>query len=410
MNVLFLSLLYPKDIMTEVEKNVKDKIQNQINTVEHALCSGLSGCLNFNEELRIVNALPVGVFPKSYRKMVIPSGWHDEQSVYELGCINLPYLKQKMRQKRAEKAIMEWAAESKENRTVLLYTVYFPYLEAVLEAKKHFPDLQACVLVTDLPNQYGLPSGRTGILKKIEYGLGKKTLCAASRMDAYILMTKHMAEPLKLTGQPIMILEGIIQPDILESEAMDIVKEKPDSDKPVVLYTGTLEHELGIGDLLLAFKRYEKAELWICGTGNMQDEVADVAKHSQNIRYFGRVSHAKAIAMQQQADLLINPRKPDHAYTKYSFPSKTLEYMLSGTPILCYRLEGIPSEYDEYLHYMEAAEGIQGMINGIDSMLFVKTKEERETLGRKQREFVVTNKNAQVQCKRISDFLRFMHC
>ena len=39
--------------------------------------------------------------------------------------------------------------------------------------------------------------------------------------------------------------------------------------------------------------------------------------------------------------------------TKYSFPSKVLEYICSGTPVLANRLVGIPSEYDELINYPE---------------------------------------------------------
>ena len=53
--------------------------------------------------------------------------------------------------------------------------------------------------------------------------------------------------------------------------------------------------------------------------------------------------------MQQQATLLVNPRKGHEEYTKYSFPSKTMEYMASGTPTIMYKLPGLPIEYEEYL-------------------------------------------------------------
>ena len=36
-------------------------------------------------------------------------------------------------------------------------------------------------------------------------------------------------------------------------------------------------------------------------------------------------------------------------YTKYSFPSKIMEYVSTGKPTICYKLDGIPDEYDNIL-------------------------------------------------------------
>ena len=85
-------------------------------------------------------------------------------------------------------------------------------------------------------------------------------------------------------------------------------------------------------------------------------------KSHANIRYFGFVSHERALELQAKAALLINPRSPKGVFTRYSFPSKTLEYMRSGKPVVCHRLEGIPEEYDPYLQYIEG-EGAGAIVN-----------------------------------------------
>jgi glycosyltransferase involved in cell wall biosynthesis len=88
---------------------------------------------------------------------------------------------------------------------------------------------------------------------------------------------------------------------------------------------------------------------------------------------------------------------------KYSFPSKTMEYMASGKPVVMYKLDGIPDEYDEYLFYADGSNGIEGLatklkevLNNYDSAL-VKAECAKE--------FVLNNKNAKVQAKRILDFV-----
>ena len=88
MNVLMLSLMYPEDMKTQVARDARDKLQNQINSYQRAFVEGIKANLLPDERLEIVNALPVGVFPLQYRRLLIPSGWHDGHTVYELGCIN----------------------------------------------------------------------------------------------------------------------------------------------------------------------------------------------------------------------------------------------------------------------------------------------------------------------------------
>ncbi|MEG0271594.1 MAG: hypothetical protein RR821_15255, partial [Clostridia bacterium] len=98
MNVLFMTLIYPQELLAVVSRIAKDGLQNQINSYQRAFVEGISHNLKATEQLDIVNALPVGVFPTRYRKLIIPKGFYDG-CIQELGCINLPYLKQRGRKR-----------------------------------------------------------------------------------------------------------------------------------------------------------------------------------------------------------------------------------------------------------------------------------------------------------------------
>lgn len=395
MNILMLSLLYPDDQLEEVTANVKDKIQNQINNYQRAFVDGIRNNLRENERLDILNSLPVGIFPLQYRKLILKKGIHDEGSIIQLGCINLPWFKQKMRAVSARKAIETWASQDPENRTLLLYTQYLPYLEAVLKAKKKYPDLRASVIVTDLPNQWGIPTGRTGLLKKIEYHLGRKSMRLLQKLDGYILLTEPMADILKIRSKPRMVIEGLVRNNIQLEKAQE---------HPAVLYTGTLKQVLGVGDLIEAFKEMPQYELWLCGQGDMQVKAEEASRQYPNIHYYGFVSQKEALAYQAKAAALINPRTPVALDTKYSFPSKTLEYMRSGKPVICYKLEGIPDEYDAYLTYIPEM-GSRGIIRSVQKIMSLSPEERKEN-GQACRNFVLQYKNPTIQCKRLMEFLR----
>ena len=400
MNVLMMSLMYPEDMADEVRHNAKDKIQNQINSYQRAFVDGIRGNLNNGEAFHILNALPVGVFPMQYRKLRIPAGPHDGNSIYELGCINLPWMKRYMRMKRAVRYLTDWAQQSPQNRTVLLYTLYLPFMQAIDRVKRRFPDLKACVIVTDLPNELGLASGRKGLLKRLEYMWGNDSMALCQRMDGFVLLTEPMADALNVREKPYTVIEGLIRTDTSSEETSVQAPQM----RGTVLYTGTLEPALGIQELLSAFETLPEYDLWICGQGSMSETVRAAASRCKNIRYFGFVSHQEALRLQSMATVLINPRSASGVFTRYSFPSKTLEYMRTGKPVLCYKLEGIPDEYDGHLCYIKQ-DGAQGIASAIRELL-TRSPQALASLGEGARTFVLENKNPSMQCKKLIRLLR----
>lgn len=82
--------------------------------------------------------------------------------------------------------------------------------------------------------------------------------------------------------------------------------------------------------------------LEIYGDGDYRAELVELAAKHDRIIYKGLVSRDVIVARQKQVALLINPRPSSYEYTQYSFPSKIMEYMLSGTPVLTTKLPGIP--------------------------------------------------------------------
>lgn len=401
MNVMLMALMYPEDMAVELARNVLDKLQNQVNNYQRAIEDGIRQNLKADERLSILNSLPVGIFPMQYRKLHIPAGWHDEERMYELGCVNFPPIKQRGRTKRAERMLERWVAKSPNNRTVLIYTLYLPYMQAVARVKRRYPDLRAVVIVTDLPNELGLSSGRRGLMKKIEYARGRRCMSLCSSFDGFVLLTQPMAAALGIEDKPQMIIEGIILPTLNTDALMEGINNET---RPVVLYSGTLERDLGIPQLLEAFCTMPDVALWICGYGAMEDEVSATAEKYENISFWGFVSHREALTLQKRASLLINPRPPSGAFTRYSFPSKTVEYMRSGKPVVCHKLEGIPNDYDPYLTYI-AEEGAEGIRDAVRGLLSLSANDLRKH-GENARDYVLENKNPRVQGRRLLDFLR----
>ena len=101
--------------------------------------------------------------------------------------------------------------------------------------------------------------------------------------------------------------------------------------------------------------------------------------------------------------MLINPRTSDGEYTKYSFPSKTIEYMLAGKPVIINRLPGIPPEYYDYV-YTPKSQSVYDLAEIIREVLNLPS-EELERKGSMARQFIIDNKNAIIQTQRIIEHL-----
>ena len=179
----------------------------------------------------------------------------------------------------------------------------------------------------------------------------------------------------------------------------------PKAQKFSVLYTGRLNRRYGLELLLQAVKEWQDTdvELWLCGSGEMEEEIRSYAAQDPRIRFFGFLPHEETVRLQRQATVLVNPRTNQGEYTKYSFPSKTMEYMASGRPVMMFRLDGMPEEYDAFLTYIpeESAESVRNTMRSLKE----RDPAELDAIGARGREFVLKNKNRNVQMQRVLDFI-----
>ena len=129
----------------------------------------------------------------------------------------------------------------------------------------------------------------------------------------------------------------------------------------------------------------------------------DICKKYKSVVYHGTVLASKIIKIQKYASLLVNPRPVEDEYTKYSFPSKNMEYMVSGTPVLTTDLPGMPQEYKEYVFIIEdySIEGIKDKLCEIAGM----DKKELMKAGQRAREFVLNKKNNIAQARKIVEMI-----
>lgn len=248
-------------------------------------------------------------------------------------------------------------------------------------------------IVTDLPDMLS----KNKILRVINNGLFKA-------VDGFIFLTEQMNSRLNRKGKPYIVMEGHVDSDALLSKETE--KWEKENGKKVIIYAGGIRELYGISYLAKGFLEADipNSELWIYGDGDFREKIIEIARNTPNIVYKGVCSNIEVVFAEMHAALLVNPRPSAPEYTKYSFPSKNMEYMVSGTPLLTTKLPGMPKEYYKYIYFInnETSDGIAKELRNILNTSF----EEREALGKEARKFVLEKKNNLVQSEKIMRFLK----
>ena len=389
--MLFLGCLFDRSLENEILKKTDGIISNAANTFQWNVIDGL---IENKITPKIINVLPVGCFPKKYKQLFLDDrNWQYKNcECCEIGSINIPIFKQYFRYRKILKQI-----KKSDDYNILIYSTYMPFLKAVYKLNNKF---NITLIVTDLPEYYDLAN--TSKLKHIIRRLYNiKIDKYLNRINKYVLLTEQMRDKLEIYNKPYIIVEGICNRDD------HITKDNyTDNNKKIILYTGTLNYKYGIRNLLDAFDLIENEdyELRICGNGEAKNEIIERMKKNQRIKFYGYLNKNEIKKMQQKCTALINPRMNDEEYTKYSFPSKTMEYLQSGKPVIMYKLDGIPSEYDDYLNYVNGKNTVD-LKNKIIEVCSKDTMELNK-YGKKASEWVAREKNCSVQTKRIIELMR----
>lgn len=391
---LFLSGIYPEQLYDELtDLKMNGNLQIAADVLQKQIVQGLENLIP--TPVTLLNAPYIGVFPRDSKIVQFRRSTFSHSSGAEdinLHFWNIPLFRHFSIYHNSKREISKWV-KNHPNGIVMAYALTLRNVYALRYAKRRNKKIKTCMVVPDLPLYMRMSAGWAyWTAKKIENWLISRHL---NRLDFYVLLTKYMNDVIK--SQCYCVVEGIAASE----ETLDAEDER----LRIVLYTGTLDKKYGIGNLLQAFHRIkgDDIRLYICGRGDSQTEVEQMELQDRRICYKGLVSREKVLQLQSRATVLVNPRQNTEEFTRYSFPSKNMEYLSSGVPLVAYKLDGIPDDYDPYIHYVKD-NSIRALQETIEHVLNTPAQE-RRIFGEKAKSFVREHKNPTVQAKKILDMI-----
>lgn len=401
MTILFITGLYPIEKIEYFRNNtINNVLQFASNEYQWRIVEGLQeNDINFH----VISCPFLSCYPK-YKDVYSSGGTikYKNKAIGEyLNYCTIPILKYLSLVLRLRRSINKYLKSNANNDTYIITYNSLGFMQEAIKPLKKKYNIKLCSIITDLIDDATNPIFKLSFLKYIQARMEQERIWKSYKYtDGFILLSKYMVEYIPQAINKNIVIEGISKSTILED-----IKLKKDEIKTII-YTGILAEFAGIKNLLNAFMNTKKNNyrLIICGSGELKNYVKECTKKDSRIIYKGSIPHDEVVKLQTHATIVINPRLPTVSLTKYSFPSKTIEYLLSGTPMIGYQLTGIPDEYYDYF-YTPNDYTIESLTETIN-MVMEKSPEELKEKAVAARMFILDNKTSKKQIYKIISFLK----
>ena len=404
MKFIFVTGLYPKEKIDVFRKWAKGDVQNAADAFQWAVIDGL---IKNEADFQIVNCPFLPSFPinnKCFRLPKLDGKYGDNHLGVSLPYCTVPIVKSRSIVRLLFKTLRPIIEEAKmkngeEGIVIITYSVYSPFLKVLKRLKRIFPGLVTASIVTDLPDNMLEFNANQRFLKRIYcYFENRRVKKLYRYIDKYVLLAAPMEERIPEAQGRNCIVEGMVVPSPLPLN-------KKYSKNKVILYTGTLDAFSGVRELVKAFQRINEPNyrLMICGGGVLENMIRKASIEDPRIVYKGMVTREDALRLQKEATALINPRRPDNGITRFSFPSKTMEYMMSGTSMIGYKLDGIPKDYFDYIYTINETS-VDALSAKIQEILSIP-ESELNARAIDAYNFIINNKTSDKQVHKIISFL-----
>lgn len=348
MKIMIICGAFAKEDEQMVIAHAKRPVEFSANVFQTKLIRGFR---QMDPDTQVLSAPFIGSYPNA-SDLPRFRGFENGNGEYTyVPFVNYWGLRNYSRAASVKKALSAFVSDEDPEKLIVLYSPHTPFAEAAVWAKKRDPRIRICMIVPDLPQYMNLDAKISWL-----YRCGKAfDIACFNRLtpcvDSFVVLTEAMQEKLGVGIRPCAVVEGIVEADIFERNDKEKLAVQDSGEEKYVVYTGKTNVRFGVKKLVDAFMTIEdpRLRLVLCGKGDCDDHIAQMAKQDSRIMAMGQVPHEVAVRWILRASVLVNPRENGEEYTKYSFPSKTIEYLASGNPVVGYLLDGMPEMYKDLL-------------------------------------------------------------
>lgn len=312
----------------------------------------------------LASSCPIQNYPLG-KKIIFKGGEFEEQNVdgVMLGFINLIILKHLTRFIACLFVLPRLIAR-KNVELIFVHGTHTPFLIFGLLARVF--GKRMVVVLTDPPGVL-LPTDKllSRALKKVDIYLVSTILKFA---DAVVSLAPELINRFAV-NKPFLVFPGILESTL--ASKLSVEKKTQQEGKPfTIVYAGGLSKAYGVDRLLEAISSFDQGEniqIRLFGRGDQEGSIQQLANGDARFYYGGFVTSEELIPELLQADLLINPRPTHEEFAGMSFPSKLIEYLATGRPVLTTKIASIPETYVPYFSFIvdESPKGIKEAIEDI---------------------------------------------
>lgn len=339
MKILFLCGIYNEKIENDVMMKTKGYYDVATLIFERKLLKGLRK--KYQKNLSVLSAPYIGSYPNRYKDIYFKAPGRDKYKDGVTYCSfnNIWGFRNYSRYFSVKRKLKEFVECSDVEKYIIVYATHSPFMKAAKWAKDLDNRIKICQIVSDLPAfQSPSKAGHMSVYGFFKFFDVKLMDRLGKSIDSYVVLTRYMKKPLNVGDRPCVVVPGIIDSDI----SMDNSSQR----RNWIVYTGNLNRVFGIMNLVKAFHMLDRDDyrLIICGDGSCVGEIREYAAKDSRIEYRGVVKSVDIKNILCSAKILVSPRMNNGEYTKYSIPSKILDYLAYGGLVVSFSLYGMDDD------------------------------------------------------------------
>lgn len=396
MNILFVGSVIPSDLC------IKHKgVSVAGNKMQLGLLEALANIPNCNVD--VLSTYPIATYPgeKVFGMRKKTFFISNVLKIVSVAFINVFFLKQITQMIGLSRGIMRWKKDNESTEKIIIcFNAYPEWSFPVLVFSKLFNIKKICLLA-DLPFHVIDYDRIRQLASNLQINATHNSI---KKFDGLIVLNEQ-AQINYAPHLPFCIVDGGI--DLKDFKSVNIpdieINRVLNHKEEIVLFAGSLIEYNGVVALIDAIKKMQNKKMVFrfYGNGPLKNYIINESNKDKRIQYMGLVSNDEMLEIQKQASFLINPRPSNEVISQVTFPSKMLEYMMSGIPVITTRLNGLMKDYSDFLFFIsdeseEMAKELDAIFSIDKNLLFDRAK-----LARK---FVSENKNWDVQARVIFNF------